>query len=284
LSIANIKGSTLVGGKVKMFFKPLSATKTRYFDYFHSLQPQKASHMKRSASHIEQNTCDIPPIFTIPYELIIAITVSNESAAVVPFKGHNLELLVVGTCKHLYELYKQHYKEQTTLVLYHPEDERSLYSGYIKSLYRDGNQRLWLRTRFISISDYKDDNYPMKILCLNQMFDLPDGLNFKSFDALIMIFYCFRLRKFTADSSFLEKFSKLTSITLKNDYYYSYVDKLTLPNRLLKSISLHGFEMNNPEPKPSDSYKKFLTTPYVLPLLRLPLQVDFSNSTQLQSL
>jgi hypothetical protein len=275
LSIVNIKGGALVGGKVKVFFKPLSkaiATKTKYFSYFHPLQLRNASHIKRSTTHMKQNTCVIPPIFTIPQELIVAIALLKESAAITPFKGQSSELLIARTCKHLYELYKQYHEGRTALVLCHPRDERSIYSDHLESLYRHRNPDLWLRTKFISISDYEGDNYPVKILCLNQMFDLPDRLNYKSFDALIMIFYHHVLRKFTADIFFFEKFTNLTSITLKNGYHSCCDEKLTLPNPLLKSISLHGSKMNNIESNRSN--------PEYLSLL----QVSISSSTQLQSL
>ena len=86
--------------------------------------------------------------------------------------------------------------------------------------------------------------YPVKALCLNEVFNLPNGLDCASIHTLIMDFYSEGTLS-QLSVSFFGKFSNLKSLRLNgstfNDDMISMVSKLSL----LGFISLHGCTMAN---------------------------------------
>jgi len=208
---------------------------------------------------MEQNAYDTSLVSTMPQELIL-IAMS--------FTDIESNLAFSETCKALHKCYKDYSEKKTALVLYDPQDKRSLYSDYIEELYPYMSRNGCLRIKFTPISDYQNGNYPVKVLCSTQALNLPKGLDFKSIDALIMIFSNFELRRFIIDDSFFEKFPNLRALILRNAYFYK---KLVFKLPLLELISLYGFEENNvlKQATPAHSHK---------------LQVDVSDSTQLKYL
>jgi hypothetical protein len=86
------------------------------------------------------------------------------------------------TCKTLYECYEQFYKEKTAVVLYDP---KSKYINYAKSIESLRLRHRCLHLKFVSISDSASSNCPVKIVCLNQDFDVSKEVDCLCANALI---------------------------------------------------------------------------------------------------
>jgi hypothetical protein len=149
---------------------------------------------------------------------LVAFVISN--------KDKSFELTLAKTCKTLYGRYEQHDKEKTAVVLYDPKSLYLDYAENIKALQLFG----WLRLKFASIRNSQNSNCPVKMLCLNQDFDVPKELDCMCVNSLTILSSL--ERDFTSTISFVEKFSNLKSLsfisaTFNNDVIVSIVPKLS---------------------------------------------------------
>jgi hypothetical protein len=130
---------------------------------------------KRSSISITNQQTFPPLILSIPYEFIIVV---------VSFMDKHSELPPAKTWKTLYGHYKLYYKEKTVVVQCTPKREYDYFWDSIRTL------QLFhgcLRLKFSSTWwDSETSNYPIKILCLNQEYDVPKELDYLSTDAPIL--------------------------------------------------------------------------------------------------
>jgi hypothetical protein len=116
-------------------------------------------------------------IFSISYELMTAI---------MSFLEISSSLAFLRTCITLYTCYEQHYKEKTMAVLYDLQTSFTHYDDSVKALYEYICQHGWVRLKLAPISDFQNDNYLMRVLCLNERLNLPNGVNGTGVNDLII--------------------------------------------------------------------------------------------------
>jgi Leucine-rich repeat (LRR) protein len=144
-------------------------------------------------------------ISTIPKELfaLIASSVDTES-----------QLKFARTSKIVYTYHKQQYKEQTFTLL--SKFAIQFNPKYAKLLERCMSQICWsglkITLNVVSIDFPNNWGHPIKALALNESFELPNGVDYKSLDTLLIFF---GLRKIMTSISF-EKLSNLRLFGLDN--------------------------------------------------------------------
>jgi hypothetical protein len=122
---------------------------------------------------------------------------------IVSIKDEDSQLILAKTCKPLYECYERHYKDKTAVVLYNPKKEYHYFKFNIRRFQLLNG---CLRLKFSSIWDPETDNYLIKILCLNQKYNVPE-LDHLSIDALIT---------FSPPPDYIELIASLTMFTRLN--------------------------------------------------------------------
>ena len=172
-------------------------------------------------------------ILTIPEELFTMIA---------SFMNTESQLALAYTCKTIYDYYKQQHKILTLLC-----DSRLvtlIASECIKTLERCMGQTGWAGVKVIlklvSVDPQNNYKHPIGALCLDEPFQLPNGLDCASLNALIIESYW---TKNMPNISFLETFTNLKSLILKH-VSIDHDEMLTFSKfPLLKFISLNRCKM-----------------------------------------
>ena len=193
-----------------------------------------------------RNMAQTPSILTTEQQTsLLILTIPEELFTIMAsFMDTESQLAFAHTCKTVYAYHKQQCKEETFTLVCDPQCDKSLNSQYIKALERCMSQTGWagvkVTLKIVSVDPQNNYDHPIRALCLNESFQLPNGLDCASLNALII---SFSLKEIMPNISFLEKFSNLKSLRLKhviiNDDTMSMLSKLPL----LKFISLSNCKM-----------------------------------------
>jgi hypothetical protein len=184
------------------------------------------------------NFASSPILLLFPDELIIAI---------MSFVNISSSLALVRTCKTLYTCYERYYESKTTVVLYDSQIPFTHYIDNVRALYDYMHQHGLVRLKLVPISDFQNDNYPMRVLCLNEMLNLPSGVNSTSVSNLIMVS---SLEEKKPIMSF-EKFANLKTLGLRNVSLNDDMRLMFSQLNLLEIISLYdcsnlsGYNLSN---------------------------------------
>jgi hypothetical protein len=171
-------------------------------------------------------------ILSIPYELIMTI---------MSFMDKRSKLAFAKARRTLYGHYEQYYRDKTAVIRYNP---RSSYSNFLDDIELLQLSNGCLRLKFSLIRNSESSDYSVKILCLNQDFDVPKESDYLCANALIIIPSMPRCVELTAS---LKAFTNLKSLSLRNVnfdddafpiIYSSFIESIYLNYRKMTSSQL----------------------------------------------
>jgi hypothetical protein len=217
------------------------------------------------------------------------------------------QLEFAHTCKTVYAYHNQQYREKKVALLYGPPS--NIHSYYInrKALARWLSEPGWAAVKAIiegiSTDSQNNNSHPISALFLNELFQLPNELNYESIHALILDFP-FQESPTLVSISFSENFSNLKILRLKNVKITENTVLVLSKLSLLKVISLKYCKVTDDHLlkifetcTTLDEIELYTATQYAIPImfsrqvkrLRIKgyfrsMQIDLSRCTQLQSL
>jgi hypothetical protein len=181
----------------------------------------------------ELNFASSPILLLFPAELLIAIM------SFVKIMSSALALL--RTCKTLYGRYERGSVRKTTVVLYDSQIPFTHYIDNVRALYSYMREHRSVRLKLVPISDFQNDNYPIKCLCLNEILNLPNGVNGTCVNDLIIASSLEGCKPLISFGKFANlKTLGLENISLNNDMRLMF-SKLNL----LEFISLYDCDLSN---------------------------------------
>ena len=121
------------------------------------------------------------------------------------------------TCKTIYGYHKQQCNEETFIAIGDPHYDDAYISYCIKVFQCRMSQSGWVSVKvtlkIVSIDPQNNYEHPIRALCLNDSFQLPNRLDCASLNTLII---SFSQKKTIPNISFLEKIPNLESLGLKH--------------------------------------------------------------------
>jgi hypothetical protein len=232
-------------------------------------------------------------ILTFPEELFTFIA---------PFLDSESQLALAHTCTKIYGYHKKKCRE--IVVLLHGLQNSLLFrSEHRKVLARWLGETGWAAMKVIptevSIDSQNNNSHLLRTLCLNSSFQLPNGLNCKSIDILILEHSLYSLLTI----SFWEKFPNLKIVSLTNIIFNENIISALSMLSLLEIISLNLCIMSDDclskifktctTLKEIELYSAKHATPIIFPpqVTRLcianydaSMEIDLSRCIQLRSL
>ena len=141
-----------------------------------------------------RNMAQTPSILTTEQQTsLLILTIPEELFTIMAsFMDTESQLAFAHTCKTIYAYHKQQCKEETFTLVCDPQCDEYLISQYIKALERCMSQTGWagvkVTLKIVSVNPQNNYDHPIRALCLNESFQLPNGLDCASLNALIISF------------------------------------------------------------------------------------------------